>query len=90
MVRVVVLVWEACLSLTSVAFMRVLGCVVMENGRVFLSWHAEDLVRDNPETREPGILIVTDHRMLHYLHNYIMTHELECAAPLPSTLWTKR
>lgn len=34
----------------------------MQDGRSFLSWHAADLVRDNPETREPGILIVTDRR----------------------------
>lgn len=70
--------------------MRVLGCMVMQDGRSFFSWHAVDLVRDNPETREPGILIVTDGRMLHYLQNFTMTHELECAAPLPSTLRTKR
>ena len=62
----------------------------MQDGRNFLSWHAVDLVRDNPETRESRILILTDRRMLHYLHNFTMTHESECAAPLPSTLWMKR
>ena len=62
----------------------------MQDGLCSLSWHAVDSLRDNPETRELSVLIVTDRRMLHILHHFIMTHELQCATPLLSILWTKR
>ena len=48
-------------------------------------------MRDDPDTREPGVLIATDPRMLHFLHRRSsMTHEMQCTTPLPSTEWTEK
>lgn len=43
-VRVVVLVWEACLRSALVALIRALGWVTMQVDQRFLFWHAVDSV----------------------------------------------
>ena len=68
------------------AVLRVLGYMATWNGRGFFCGDAVDSVRDEPGTRELGLLIVTVTRDLHLLHrNLSMTHGLWSTKPLLST-----